>query len=358
MPSSRKEIPPKARKHRSIRKARGLIISENILWLPVDPFCIYEQSDWLLYEYKEARKELRVSDPLKLRKTGSEARTSKPRGSSSIITVYDSDIIPFSRIRYTLAHEIGHIVLGHLDDFECTAINRGGLTKKEYGVLEDEADFFAAELLCPIAIFKAIGAWDRDEIIRVCDISKRAAFNRSRDLAWWGHKAIAFEADTILKNQFRDYLILINVCTNTYNLPPIANLIKKNPEVTKLTNKLAFVETNMNNRFICCPRCGNNIFSKDANYCKMCGIYLYNDCTNEQGGAHTYPDECGIRNSGDARFCEKCGSPTRLYERGLLMSWEDVLEAYGEIAAGLEQKADSCDDFGREITFSGEDLPF
>lgn len=358
MPSLRKEVPPKARKNRSIRKAREFIISENILWLPVDLFCIYEQREWFLYDYKAARNELRVSDPLKLRKTGSEARTSKPRGSSSIITVYDSDIIPFSRIRWTLAHEIGHIVLGHLDDFECTAINRGGLTKKEYQVLEDEADFFAAELLSPIAILKTVGAWDCDAIIKVCKISRRAALNRARDITWWGHKKIAFEADAIIKNQFRYYLTLINVCTKTYNLPPITNLIKKNPEVIRLTNKAVFVSTNTNNRFLCCPRCGNSIFSKDANYCKMCGIYLYNNCTNEQEGVNTYPDECGIRNSGDARFCERCGSPTRLFEQGLLMSWEEVLGAHGDIAAGLEQKADSHDDSVKEIKFDEEDLPF
>lgn len=51
-------------------------------------------------------------------------------------------------------HEIGHIVLGHLTDFGETALDRGGLTQKKYGVLEVEAHYFAAEFLMPTALLK------------------------------------------------------------------------------------------------------------------------------------------------------------------------------------------------------------
>ncbi len=36
-------------------------------------------------------------------------------------------MLPRKRIAYSLAHKLGHIVLDHLDDFERTALSRGGL---------------------------------------------------------------------------------------------------------------------------------------------------------------------------------------------------------------------------------------
>lgn len=65
----------------------------------------------------------------------------------------------------------------------------------------------------------------------------------------------------------------------------------------------------------------------------MCGLYLFNECGNQR---ESYFSDCGRRASGDARYCEACGSPTLLLNLGLLMSWEEVVEAYGEVAAGLE----------------------
>ncbi len=66
------------------------------------------------------------------------------------------------RRRFTVAHEIGHCVLGHLSR-ESSAEN------------EREADRFAAELLAPICVLRECGITRAEEISRLCGISMAAA---------------------------------------------------------------------------------------------------------------------------------------------------------------------------------------
>ena len=57
-------------------------------------------------------------DPLNIDREGAEAKTEVVRGGSDFLIVYDERIGYDKRIRWTIAHEIGHIVLGHLIDFD------------------------------------------------------------------------------------------------------------------------------------------------------------------------------------------------------------------------------------------------
>ena len=53
-----------------------------------------------------------------------------------------------ARMRWTLAHELGHIVLGHLEDFPETSIARKQ-SSALLGILDKEADKFAGDILAP-----------------------------------------------------------------------------------------------------------------------------------------------------------------------------------------------------------------
>lgn len=113
-----------------------------------------------------------------------------------------------------------------------------------------------------------------------------------------------------------------------------------------MNKKHLYVPVDENNRFLFCPKCGNKEFSSHANFCKMCGFYLYNTCQDEMIDYtdHEDYDESGNKiyiprtNPGDARYCEWCGKETLLSRLGLLLSWEEVIQAHSEIAAGLEPK--------------------
>lgn len=76
------------------------------------------------------------------------------------------------RCRFTVAHELGHIFLGH------ELKKRGNLTKtfKDSGSFaEQEANIFASRLLAPACIIWALGLKTANEISAVCDISHSAA---------------------------------------------------------------------------------------------------------------------------------------------------------------------------------------
>ncbi len=76
-----------------------------------------------------------------------------------------------------------------------------------------------------------------------------------------------------------------------------------------------------NMRLIKCPKCGNDEFSDNAEYCKICGTFLYNCCMPEEDYI-----EKKHKNIGNARYCEQCGAPTTFFIHGLLKPYDVVLK--------------------------------
>lgn len=95
------------------------------------------------------------------------------KGDKAII-IYndDTNLNTIERIRFSLAHEIGHIVLLHFSDND-SILTRGGLTSEKYKILEKEADTFARELLAPPALIRP--SWSIKEVKDMFDISRQAA---------------------------------------------------------------------------------------------------------------------------------------------------------------------------------------
>lgn len=88
-------------------------------------------------------------------------------------------------------------------------------------------------------------------------------------------------------------------------------------------------ETDSNLRFVNCPRCGNEEYSEDAKYCRICGFSAYNECEGspECDNFGNAIDFNVHRNVGNARFCEYCGKPTMLLNEKLLKPYTKVQEA-------------------------------
>ncbi len=76
------------------------------------------------------------------------------------------------RRHWTLAHELSHILLGHID----------GSSEMQQRC-EQEADRFAAELLAPLTVLQFCGVSSAEEIQRICGISFQAAEIRFRQLS-------------------------------------------------------------------------------------------------------------------------------------------------------------------------------
>lgn len=77
------------------------------------------------------------------------------------------------RVRFTIAHELGHILLGHLGDGEHTIYNRE--PSQEDAPAEHTANVFASRLLAPACVLHALGAVTPEQIAAACDISLVAA---------------------------------------------------------------------------------------------------------------------------------------------------------------------------------------
>lgn len=85
------------------------------------------------------------------------------------------DSLILTRRRFTLAHELGHIFLGHL--FVDTPYGRTFDTSKPE--VERQADVFASRLLAPACVLWGINAQTAEQIATVCNISHEAATIRA-----------------------------------------------------------------------------------------------------------------------------------------------------------------------------------
>ena len=87
--------------------------------------------------------------------------------------VFD-DTEPVSVCRFTVAHEIGHILLGHI---LVTGTKYRTFAKRDEE--EQAADMFASRLLAPACVLHELHATTATEIAKICNISMPAAKNRA-----------------------------------------------------------------------------------------------------------------------------------------------------------------------------------
>ena len=98
------------------------------------------------------------------------------------------------RIRWTLAHEIGHIYIGHLEVIEGAEIAYNE-QRGFYDQFESEADYFAWNLLAPLPILREMGIRSASEIKATYGLSNQAAALQFDRYTKWcrGHVKTAWE---------------------------------------------------------------------------------------------------------------------------------------------------------------------
>ena len=72
--------------------------------------------------------------------------------SQTYILLYNDTIDNKERIRFTIAHELGHYALRHNETTDKTILSRYNLSESEYKTFETEANFFAKHLLVPFPV--------------------------------------------------------------------------------------------------------------------------------------------------------------------------------------------------------------
>lgn len=96
------------------------------------------------------------------------------------VILYNQDRSPM-RIRFTIAHELGHLVMGHVAPGQRTSINREPSPADD--PIETAANQFAARLLAPACVLWGLDVHTPEEISELCHISQQAAEFRAERMA-------------------------------------------------------------------------------------------------------------------------------------------------------------------------------
>lgn len=120
------------------------------------------------------------------------------------VIVYD-DKDSLGRKRFTIAHEMGHILLGHplRNGFQHTRT-----FDKQRPQVESEADMFAARVLAPACVLWGLDLHTPEDIAAVCNISFAAAQVRAKrmDELYKRQKFLISPLEKQLFERFSDYI--------------------------------------------------------------------------------------------------------------------------------------------------------
>ncbi|QLI46243.1 ImmA/IrrE family metallo-endopeptidase [Bacillus pumilus] len=99
------------------------------------------------------------------------------KSKGSYVIFYNDRIENKGRVRWTIAHEIGHFILKHNEITNKTIFNRNSLTSDEYDVFEKEANCFARNLLAPQSLMYELRPTNPNVVSDIFNISLEAAKN-------------------------------------------------------------------------------------------------------------------------------------------------------------------------------------
>lgn len=125
--------------------------------------------------------------------------------------VYDDAMLK-ERARFSIAHELGHIFLGHPLSDEADYFTRKTFDKTTRPLIETEADMFAARLLAPACVLWGLHLHSPWSICNVCCISYAAAKIRSKrmDVLYKRNKFLTSRLERQVYTNFRDFIVNTN----------------------------------------------------------------------------------------------------------------------------------------------------
>lgn len=179
-----------------------ILIDCQVSSLPVNVGQICKQLSIPAYTYRKASQVI-ADAGLSAQMSVTDGFTFCTGGKAYIF--YDG-ICSIGRQRFTVAHELGHIVLGHVGEGQYTLVNREPDPKDDPH--EVQANQFAARILAPACVLHAMGITKAEDISRVCNISPPAAQFRAARLAVLKGRGryLSHPLERQVFKQFTDYL--------------------------------------------------------------------------------------------------------------------------------------------------------
>lgn len=320
----------------AFEKSQQVLNQLRILTFPIDIFSVLKDAGIFVETVSEFKAHF-PSNKTQIR----DARCYYYVEANEYLILYNENVNEY-RIRFSLAHELGHIVLGHLNE-EITELSRGGLDDITYYKMEGEANVFAGNFLAPpIIINEIVGNdfYDTRLLMKTFALSEPSLNEyRKRDFILWQFIPMLPEEKQIISRYKNPVYRCINcqyeiTSKNTKYCPICGN--------NKFTDKEGKIELYYDDfdeltdgRLRICHVCKNEDIGYGI-YCPICGFPVENKCTGDKNKGVS----CGPVSKGNFRYCPDCGSTTTFFARKLLKSWEE------------EQKQKKID----EIVFDDNDL--
>lgn len=326
-------------------------------------------------------------------------------GQNKIIILYNSDIDQkmIERIRFTLAHELGHFILEHPFSTDNSVLSRNGITEQENDCFEIEANNFAKEFLSPSFVVNALKDFSIKNIANSFEISLSSSelsfkyILECRNSEWkrnWlsppsffrnnleeinikkrinhigrvgfcnSGNTLMFETRKILFcsicKSMRSFVstqddLQYCPCCSNYDINIIDNNTYFKFHETEEQNIMNYVSLNVDEEgklIQDCPIC-NNPNIRD-NFCSVCGVDIVNRCSGtrevfyeDETSVWQQFDPCEGSLLGGDRYCPKCGGSSTFFVNNLLKKWDQPK---------INFNVDSFN--SNNIDISDDDLPF
>lgn len=158
------------KKYQNARDASWqLLIDFNITELPIKVTLILKDLGVKINKYSESENFIKTQgiEELMLHSDGFTVNIK-----NTYYVFYDDNCTP-QRCRFTLAHELGHIILNHVKSNECTKTNKEPSDLDSYE--EQQANIFASRLLAPACVLHELNVTTAEQIVNLCEISYQSA---------------------------------------------------------------------------------------------------------------------------------------------------------------------------------------
>lgn len=326
--------------------------------LPIDLLHIISQLDNLhLMKYSTFAKEndLNINEVYQFLNSEDGALWYKT-DTQTYILLYNDTIDNKERIRFTIAHELGHYILKHNEVSDKTSLSRYTLTEDEYNVFEKEANFFAKHLLVPFPIlgnyvmfFRSMNDQFIQNVFQVSFSVANYVIENLKSMQTFGLVKDGHEVE----KKFSRYIttskstrICRTCCSKIDRNSRYCHICSaqqpkgtttleaylENREKEKERMRYPKYELDLTGYPSACPRCGNEELDYNK-YCNICGIYTRNICVGhyennyDQFGymiaiEHYLENGCKKTLSGNSRYCPDCGGKSSYFFQGLLKNWD------------------------------------
>ncbi|OLN21432.1 hypothetical protein BTO30_15055 [Domibacillus antri] len=264
------------------------------------------------------------------------------------LVLYNEKVENQARIRWTIAHELGHYMLKHNLKSQRSILGRGGVPDKEYDMYEKEANCFARNFLAPPVVITNLPHWDTYLIGELCNISFEASTHTFEFYKNGKKIGVRYSLGSKIGLRFKQFVFKVSnkkYCKNC-NVSFVSETARfceccGSDQLTRtlFLNQGDDIEmiypvvysADESGKVNICPRCLNEEMHPAGDFCPQCGLEVVNRCDDiSYYSNHAPVFNCEAVLSPNQRHCHVCGCQSTFLRNGVLEPWEKIKEKAGQ----------------------------